>query len=221
MNKNIYCTLDTETFGGATNPKGVYHLAGIIHDKQGNILASFNYLIEEHYEEINKDEYAKKNFKKYLDMIIDGIVTGIATEKEAIKAVDNLCNFFKVKYMMAFNSGFDFSKTICRELIKEREFIDIWLMAIQTIAQTKKYTTFCRENNYKTKNGSVSTKAETVYRFLINNTNYVEEHTAFEDSKIEMEIFKACNRTHKKYTKNCHAFNLKEKNIPKIADALV
>ena len=38
--KNIYCTLDTETFGGAAFPKGIYHLAGIIHDRQGNILAT-------------------------------------------------------------------------------------------------------------------------------------------------------------------------------------
>lgn len=217
MKKNIYCTLDTETFGGAVNPKGIYHLGGIIHDREGNILATFNYLIEEHYEEIEKDSYAKKNFHKYLNMIANGIITGIATEEEAVKAVDNLCNFYNVRYMMAFNSGFDFSKTICRQLIEEREFIDIWLMAVQTLTTIKKYSKFCHEHGFKSRSGrTISTTAESFYSYLTGNESYTEEHTAFEDSKIEMEIFLACNRTHKKYTKNQHCFNCEEnKYFPK------
>ena len=46
--KNVYCVLDTETYGGAAFPKGIYHLAGIIHDRQGNVYGCFNYLIAEH-----------------------------------------------------------------------------------------------------------------------------------------------------------------------------
>ena len=200
MNKNIYCTLDTETFGGAVNPKGIYHLAGIIHDKQGNIIAVFNYLISEHYEEIEKDSYAKKNFYKYLNMINDGEITMISTEQEAINAVNELCNFYNVKYMMAYNSGFDFCKTMCRQLIEEREFIDIYLMALQTITHIKKYARFCHENNLKSSSLSI-------YAYITNNAKYSEEHTAMEDSKIEMQIFIACEKCHKKYTKNLHAFD--------------
>lgn len=209
--KNIYCTLDTETFGGATNPKGIYHLAGIIHDRQGKILASFNYLIEEHYEEIEKDSYAKKNFYKYLNMITDGIVTGIATEDEAVNAVNNLCDFYNVKYMMAFNTAFDYTKTKCRKLIENREFIDIWLAAVQTITKIKKYADFCRNNNFISRSGkTVATTAEAFYSYLINNSEYREEHTAFEDSKIEIEIFLAVLKTHQKYTKNAHCFECKD-----------
>lgn len=218
MRKNIYCTLDTETFGGAVNPKGIYHLAGIIHDKQGNILAVFNYLISEHYEEIEKDSYAKKNFFRYLEMINDGTITMITTEQEAVTAVDELCNFYNVKYMMAYNSAFDFCKTMCRQLIEEREFIDIYLMALQTITHIKKYAIFCRENNFKSSSGkSVSTTAESMYAYLTNNADYSEEHTAMEDSKIEMQIFLACERCHKKYDKNLHAFDKEAhgKNFPK------
>lgn len=215
--KNIYCTLDTETFGGASNPKGIYHLAGIIHDRQGNIYATFNYLIAEHYEEIEKDSYAKKNFYRYVTMINDGIVTMVASEKEAVKAVDELCNYYNVRYMMAYNSAFDFVKTECKELIKDREFIDIFLMAVQTITHIKKYAKFCYENNLKGRNGkSVATTAESMYAYLTNNPCYSEEHTALEDSKIEMQIFLGCLKTHKAYTKNCHCFDCKEnKNFPK------
>lgn len=218
MRKNIYCTLDTETFGGAVNPKGIYHLAGIIHDRQGNILAVFNYLISEHYEEINKDEYAKKNFYKYLEMINNGTITMISTEAEAVKAVNELCNFYNVKYMMAYNSSFDFCKTMCKELIIKREFIDIYLMTLQTITHIKKYAKFCRENNLKSSSGkSVATSAESVYAYLTNNPNYSEEHTAMEDSKIEMNIFIACDKYHKKYNKNLHAFDKEahNKSFPK------
>ena len=209
--RNIYCTLDTETFGGASNPKGIYHLAGIIHDRNGNILASFNYLIAEYYEEIEKDEYAKKNFYKYLDMIEEGVITSIASEAEAVKMVNALCDFYNVKYMMAYNSAFDFVKTECRNLIEDREFIDIYLMTLQTITHIKKYAKFCRENNLVSRSGkSVATSAESVYAYLTNNANYSEEHTALEDSKIEMQIFLACLATHKKYTKNIHQYDCKE-----------
>ena len=38
MNKKIiYCTLDTETVGGASNPTGMYNLGCTIHDREGNI----------------------------------------------------------------------------------------------------------------------------------------------------------------------------------------
>lgn len=206
--KNIYCTLDTETFGGAAFPKGIYHLAGIIHDRQGNILATFNYLIAEHYDEINKDEYAKRNFQKYQELIADGVVTMIPTEDLAVEMVNAICDFYGVRYMMAFNSAFDFVKTACYSLIENREFIDIYLMSLQTITHLKKYATFCRENGFRSRSGkNVATSAESIYAFLTNNAEYKEEHTAFEDSKIEMEIFLACLKMHKKYTKNVHAWD--------------
>ena len=215
--KNIYCTLDTETFGGAATPKGIYHLAGIIHDREGAILATFNYLIAEHYEEIEKDDYAKRNFHKYQGMIEDGIVTMISSEVAAVEMVNSICEFYGVRYMMAYNSGFDFVKTVCRSLIENREFIDIYLMSVQTITHLKKYADFCRENGFRSSSGkSVATSAESVYAYLTNNTEYKEEHTAFEDSKIEMQIFLACQKMHKKYTKNMHMWDCRKgKCFPK------
>lgn len=214
--KNIYCTLDTETFGGATCPKGIYHLAGIIHDRQGTILATFNYLIAEHYEKIEKDSYGKRNFEKYQKMIEDGIVTMISSENAAIEMVNSICDFYGVRYMMAYNSGFDYVKTVCRRLIENREFIDIYLMTLQTITHVKKYANFCRENGFRSSSGKfVATSAESVYAYLTNNSEYKEEHTAFEDSKIEMQIFLACQKMHKKYTKNQHMWNCREgKRMP-------
>lgn len=207
--KNVYCTLDTETFGGASKPKGIYHLGGIVHDREGNIYATFNYLIMEHYDEIEKDDYAKRNFNKYVDMIAMGVVSCVPTEEDAIAEVNAICDYYGVNTFMAYNSGFDFVKTKCRNLLTEdRTFTDIWLMALQTVATKKSFQNYCIENNFLTKKGNFKTSAETVYGYLTNNNGYIEEHTAFEDSKIEMQIFLACLKMHKAFTQNCHCFDL-------------
>jgi hypothetical protein len=212
MTKNIYCTLDTETFGGASKPKGIYHLAGLIHDRQGNILATFNYLIMEHYNEIQTDSYAKKNFYRYQNYVANGITTAIPTEQDAINNVKALYNYYSVKYSMAFNTGFDFCKTKCKELLEISEFIDIWLMALETLAQQKKYQRFCLQNDCLSQSKKTcSTTAETFYRYLTGNTDFLEEHTAFEDSKIEMIIFLECLKKHTKFTKNCHCFDYEKR----------
>ena len=74
MKKNMYCTIDTETVGGATNPTGAYNYGGIIHDKQGNIYATFSLLVMEHYDKIRYDDYAKKNFPLYRKRLESGFL---------------------------------------------------------------------------------------------------------------------------------------------------
>lgn len=218
MKKTIYCTLDTETVGGASRPTGTYNYGGKIHDKDGFVYASFSILVAEKFEEIRNDDYAKKNFPLYQKYINEGKVTIVPTEADAIALIRNLCRFYGVKYVMAYNSAFDFIKTNCRELLDEFEFIDIYLMALQTITHLKKYAKFCRENALYSRSGkTLSTSAESVYAYIINDASYEEEHTAFEDACIEMEIFKACLKMHKAFTKNCHQNDCrKNKCFPRI-----
>ena len=93
-------------------------------------------------------------------------------------------------------------------MLNGRQFIDTWLMALQTITTKKSYEKFCVENGYLTKKRNLQTSAEVVYRFLTSNTDFIEEHTAFEDSKIEMQIFLECLKMHKKFTQNTHCFDM-------------
>lgn len=214
--RTMYCTLDTETVGGASHPTGMYNLGCTIHDREGNIFATTSLLVMEHYDEIRYDDYAKRNFEIYARGIANGSMSAVATEEEAVSIVRNLCRFYKVKYVMAFNSGFDFCKTICRDLLNEFEFIDIYLMALQTLTHKKSYAKFCRENGFQSKSGkSCATSAESVYAYLKNNADYVEEHTALADALIEMEIFVACLKMHKAFTKNVHQFDCKGKGANK------
>lgn len=218
MRKTIYCTLDTETVGGASNPTGMYNLGCVIHDKDGNIFATTSMLVMEHYDKIRNDDYAKKNFPIYEERLCRGEMTAIASEAQAVEVVRSLCKMYNVKYVMAYNSSFDFTKTVCRELLVDFEFIDIYLMALQTITHLKKYAKFCRENELYSRSGKTcSTSAESVYAFITDNADYAEEHTALSDAMIEMEIFKRCYAMHKKYTKNCHQYECKRgKCFPRI-----
>ena len=53
---------------------------------------------------------------------------------------------------------------------------------------------FCEENGYFTESGNYSTTAETVYRYLTGNTDFIEDHTALSDSEIETDILLHCIR---------------------------
>ena len=97
--------------------------------------------------------------------------------------------------------------------LDEFEFIDIYLMALQTITHKKGYRKFCIEIGMKSGSGkSCATSAESVFAYISKNPNHVEEHTAFNDAKEEMQIFLACDKMHKRYVKNCHQWDCKDFN---------
>ena len=61
---------------------------------------------------------------------------------------------------------------------------------INGITETEEYKKFCERNDFMTKHRKPrpQKKAETLYRYLTNDPSYTEEHTALEDSKIELFI---------------------------------
>lgn len=223
MNKILYATIDTETVGGATAPTGMYNLGAVIHDKQGNIYATTSLLVMEKFDEIRNDDYAKDNFPIYEERLSKGEISAVATEEQAVEIVRSLCKMYSVKYVMAYNSSFDFCKTPCKTLLNDFEFIDIYLMALQTVTHLKKYQRFCSDHGLKAKNPkskNCATSVEAVYAFFNNDPDFVEEHTALSDALNEMEIFIKCDKMHKKYTRNCHQHNCKQgKCYPKMLGA--
>lgn len=206
MRKFNYATIDTETVGGAATPTGMYNLGCIIHDRDGKVICKSNLIIMNQYDKIKDDDYSKKNFEWYAQSLMNGHLTAVATEEEAVSLIANLCKMYDVKYVMAWNSDFDFRRTPCRALVEDYgfEFIDIMFAFFDTVAQQKRYRKYCGENDYVTKKGSCRTTAEIAYRFLSKDDNFVEEHTALSDAEIEMELFLACLKTHKKFHRNIH-----------------
>ena len=60
------------------------------------------------------------------------------------------------------------------------------------LAFTTDYKKFCDDNKRYAEGGNYSTTAETVFQFITQNTEFIEEHTALADSEIECDILVEC-----------------------------
>jgi hypothetical protein len=106
---------------------------------------------------------------------------------------------FEIVGAYAYNSPFDdrVFKWNCDWYKIKNPFDNIPIFDIRGyvhkyIAFTQEYKDFCEKYGYFTESGNYSTTAETVYRFITNNTDFIEEHTALADSEIEYEILQYC-----------------------------
>lgn len=61
-----------------------------------------------------------------------------------------------------------------------------------SIAKEEAFLTFCEENALFTECGHYSTTAETLFKYITNNLDFMEEHTALADAEIELKILTAC-----------------------------
>ena len=69
---------------------------------------------------------------------------------------------------------------------------DLWGLSCKYILNNDEYKQQCIVNNWKSQSGKYyKTSAETTYRFLTKNEEFIESHTAVEDAIIESEIFTA------------------------------
>lgn len=71
-------------------------------------------------------------------------------------------------------------------------FYDIRGYVHQFLAFTPDYQAFCDKYKLYTENGNYSTNAENVYRFISQDTEFIEAHTALADCEIELKILLWC-----------------------------
>lgn len=74
---------------------------------------------------------------------------------------------------------------------------DIWDYA-SCITGTKKYVKWAIEHGFVSEKGNPATSAERVYQFLTDDDEFIEEHTALSDARIEAYILQCAKRLHKK-----------------------
>lgn len=119
---------------------------------------------------------------------------------------------FEITNIFAHNMRFDYgslnnterwlTKSKYRYFFKKDLVIcDTLKMARDVIANTPTYIAFCQEHGFLTKNGKPQLKAETIYRYINDDPEFVESHTGLEDVMIEKEILAYCYRKHKKMRK--------------------
>jgi hypothetical protein len=106
----------------------------------------------------------------------------------------------KVVFGYAYNCTFDidkFSKTASKygleNPIERLPIFDIWAYAVNHICRTEDYIKWAKENAIFTASESyISTSVESVVKYLTNNLDFVEEHTALSDTQWETAILLNC-----------------------------
>ena len=208
--KSYFLTIDTETANNMDNPF-VFDIGGAIHDKQGNVMETFSFIVKEVFYGM-PDLMAECFYQSKLPMYRAQIEQGFRQVKswyEVRTHVHKLCEKYSVKAIIAHNMQFDYRSTNTTQRYltysKYRFFfpkdIPLWdtlSMARDTIVKQKTYIRFCENNGYCTKNGKPRATAEILYRYITNNVDFTESHTGLEDVLIEKEIFVKCIRQHKK-----------------------
>ena len=106
-------------------------------------------------------------------------------------------NKYEVSSAYAYNSPFDDNvfTTNCDWYKCANPFDNIPIFDIRGYVHNflinDEYLSFCEKHSCFTEQGNYSTTAENVYRYITNNIDFVEEHTALADSLIELEILLA------------------------------
>ena len=106
---------------------------------------------------------------------------------------------YEIAHAYAYNSPFDVSVFEfncewfkCINPFDNVAIHDIRGFVHKFIAWEDDYQEFCDKYGYYTESGNYSTTAETVFRYLTGNTEFIEEHTALADSDIELSILINC-----------------------------
>ena len=194
--------IDTETLG--VDQPLVYDLAVTICDKKGDIYAQKNWIIKEVFEQ--KEKMASAYYACKLPLYDIMLQTGKAELKpwkEVQKEFNELCNKFEISVISAYNLGFDKRALTYThkclgnvdkflKLNKVPELWDIWGIAAQTIMQHKTFHKIALRENWYTEKGNVLSNAEVAYRYITNDLQFMESHTALHDTEIESQILVRC-----------------------------
>ena len=216
---NYGICLDTETANTLTLADGgldmsnvfFYDLGFQVIDSHGNTYGKeFSFINSDifvHEEELMKSAYYAKKIPQYKKDIAEGKRI-VANTYEIRKALCDIIKEYDCKFVMAHNARFDYNSlnNTQRWTTKSKyryflpygiEWWDSLKIARSVLGKMPTYIKFCEENGYITKSGKPQFKAETCYRFITKDTDFVESHTGLEDVKIETEILRYCHRQHK------------------------
>lgn len=192
----------------------VYDIGWAVVDKRGTVYQARSYVNADVFldeRELMKSAYYADKVPKYWEDIKAGrriLTTFYNIRKTLLEDIF----LWEITEIYAHNMRFDYgalnnterwlTKSKYRYFFpKDIVICDTLKMARDVIANTPTYIAFCQENGYLTKNGRVQTKAETLYRYITQDTDFVESHTGLEDVMIEKEIMAYCYRKHKKMRK--------------------
>lgn len=195
--------IDTETTGTIDDPI-CYDIGFAVIDENGTTYEKGSFVVADVFldVELMSDAYFKEKIPQYWEDIKNGsrqlrkfssinfIIRKIMTEQN-------------ITTVIAHNARFDYRSTnLTKRYItssKYRYFFpygtEIWdtlKMSREVLKDDEEYRKFCLENGFITSRNQNRYTAEIIYRFLTNDLQFIESHTALEDVMIEKEIFAYC-----------------------------
>lgn len=191
------CIFDTETI--SLDKPFCYNIGYVIVDDCGKTLLKRSYVVEQIWHNLPLFSTAYYAEKRNI------YVSEMRRKKTSLEKFGYICQQmirdfrnYNVERAFAYNSPFD-EKVFdfnCDWYKCNNPFDNILIVDIRGFVHSflvnNKYKDFCDKNEYYTESGNYSTTAETVFRYISANTDFIEEHTALSDSEIEKEILFAC-----------------------------
>ena len=210
LRKKIIMVLDTET---ADLTGSVYDIGYTLTHKDGKILLSRNWLVEEIFTDAKKMMdafYAEKLFTHYAPMLQRGDIklTPWSTIIETMRA--DIFDY-GVNILAAYNLPFD--TRVMRNTHAALGYTDkilpyaldqlcIWQFVCETKLNTRLYKELAQAEGWVSEAGNIRTGAEYAYRFCAGDWGFIEDHTALSDAIIETLILARCFATNAKIPYN-------------------
>lgn len=213
--KKFGILLDTETVSKQGETL-VYDLAWLVIDNNGNVIEEHNFIIDEVYSDFpalfDSQFITYDKYLWYSDALAHGMLESISAFDALNALYLSMCEY-NVSFVTAYNVPFDLKAIdqTCKCLRVSNPFevyecltgnvldiMDLWRLAKSHIV-TKPYEQFCVENGFLTdKHKKAKTSAEIVYKWISDDVDFVEDHTALSDCLIEVEIYVKCKRKKKR-----------------------
>ena len=199
--------IDTETANSVEQPLPYDFGWAVVDTETGEIVRKYSYVCAEIF--LDKKLMEQAYFAEKIPMYWDDIQTGKRQLKKLLnirKEILNCLKTYNIKQVCAYNMNFDkrASHNDIRYITSSKlrwffpygvEFVCIWHMACTSFLNTSDYVNFATTHGFVSKAGNIQTSAEVAYRYLTNNTDFVESHTGLEDVEIEAAILMNCLKT--------------------------
>ena len=183
---------ETEQFGGKNY---IFDLGYVVWDTKKRA-------VEEKYQKLIKEVYNNpdlmKNYVFGQDRLKEAYLDNDIPQGTCAEAFSELAEVIKkhnIEKIAAYNNRFDIDSIVTTIEkygsdfnVNKIQWLDLYHMACQALAGNESYVSFCLEHERVSAKGNINSNAESVFAFITNKGDYVEEHTALEDAIIEAQI---------------------------------
>jgi hypothetical protein len=196
---------DTETPGLFPN-NFIYDMGFVIVDKVTlQPVFQYNAAVQEVFQDsktMTKAHFAHKLFTHYPQLFQSNAIM-LRSWEQVVADIEFAVKQFNVDTVMAYNLPFDraaFTMTSKRTKVFNWlktsiengtiNFVCLWKACCNGFMQTEDYKEYCRKNGFYSAKGNIQTGAEIAIRYLKQEPDFIEDHTALSDAVIEAIIYR-------------------------------